>query len=396
MNNTPIKILTKYIFILILINFPRANDVKWIGNLRYRVLQDKNMAEGATSSLSEMRSRFGFSMGFGKTSSSFILQESMVIGEESNYSGVTSRPPSPFLYEVSFKVQDLLLDNVSCQFGRFELALGNQRIISKNNWNSTGRTFEGFLISENLFDKFDFKTFSFGINEKLNDYHDDRKDSWLNGVYFTSEITPLDKSSYELYFIDFTSSENMGSYATVGTRVDANLNLFNLEGEYAAQTGENISLSSLLSLNLSFQPENASFLSNITLGFDYVSGDDSSTNNLEGFSKFFGARHKFHGFYDYGLHKSFMNHSHDGLRELNAKAYLNFLFRSKLLIAVHNFKSGDNDINYGNEIDFIVKRNISDHLSFESGLALYQPEPMIGRDQDLLYFSYLALTASFK
>jgi hypothetical protein len=392
MNNKPIKILTTYIFILVLINFPRADDVKWIGNLRYRILQDKNSAEGATSSLSEMRSRFGFSMGFGKTSSSFILQESMVIGKESNYSGVTSRPPSPFLYEVSFKIQDFLLENVSCQFGRFELALGNQRIISKNNWNNTGRTFEGFLISENLFNKFDFKTFSFGINEKFNDYHDDRKDSWLNGIYIAS----VDKTSYELYFIDFTNSESANSYTTIGTRVDANLSRFNLEGEYALQTSENISSSSLLSLNFGFQPKNIPYINNIALGFDYVSGDDSSTTNLEGFSKFFGARHKFHGFYDYGLHKSFMNHSHNGLRELNAKTYLNFLFGSKLLIAVHSFKSGVNDINYGNEIDFIIKRNISDNLSFESGLALYQPEPMIGRDQDLLYFSYLALTASFK
>ena len=394
MNNKPIKILTKYIFILILINFPRASDVKWIGNLRYRVLQDKSMVEDATSSLSEMRSRFGVSMDRGKTSSSFILQESMVIGEESNYSGITSRPPSPFLYEVSFKVQDLLLDNISFQFGRFELALGNQRIISKNNWNSTGRTFEGFLISENLFDKFDLKTFSFGINEKINDYHDDSKDSWLNGVYLSSEISSLGKSSYELYFIDFTSSESMNSYITAGARVNANLGLFNLEGEHALQTSENISSSNLLSLNLGFQPENASFLNKITLGFDYISGDDSSTSSLEGFSKFFGARHKFHGFYDYDLHKSFMNHSHDGLREFNAKTYLNFLFGSRLLIAVHNFKSGVNDINYGNEIDFIVKRSISDHLSFESGLALYKPESV--EDRDLLYFSYLALTASFK
>ena len=58
------------------------------------------------------------------------------------------------------------------------------------------------------------------------------------------------------------------------------------------------------------------------------------------------------------------------------------------------FYAGDNDISYGNEIDFIIKRNISDNLSFESGLALYQPEPII--DRDLLYFSYLALTANFK
>ena len=238
--------------------------------------------------------------------------------------------------------------------------------------------------------------FTIFLYEKINDFNDDRKDSWLNGVYLTSEITPLDKSSYELYFIDFTNSENIDSYTTAGSRLDANLNLFNLEGEYAIQTGKSISSSSLLSLNLSFQPKNIPYINNITLGFDYVSGDDSSTTNLEGFSKFFGARHKFHGFYDYGLHKSFMNHSHDGLREINAKTYLNFLFGSKLLIAVHNFKSGVNDINYGNEIDFIVKRNISDNLSFESGLALYQPEPIIGRNQDLLYFSYLALTANFK
>ena len=394
MNNKPIKILTKYLFILILINFPRASDVNWIGNLRYRVLQDKNMADGAISSVSEMRSRFGFLMNLEKVSSSFVLQESMVIGEESNYSGITSKPPNPFLYEVSFKVQDLLLDNISFQFGRFELALGNQRIISKNNWNSTGRTFEGFLISENLFDKFDLKTFSFGINEKINNYHDDRKDSWLNGMYLSSEIAPLDKSSWELYFIDFTSSESIDSYTTAGTRVDANLNLFNLEGEYALQTSENISSSGLLSLNLSFQPEKTPFLNKVTLGFDFVSGDDSSTSSLEGFSKFFGARHKFHGFYDYGLHKSFMNHKHDGLRELNAKTHLNFLFNSKLLITVHNFKSGVNDINYGNEIDFIVKRNISDNLSFESGLALYKPDSV--EDKDPLYFSYLALTANFK
>ena len=394
MKSKPINILIKSLFVLFLINFSKANNPKWVGNLRYRVLQDKNMSDGAISSVSEMRSRFGFLMDLGKVSSSFILQESMIIGEETNYSGVTSNPPSPFFYEVSFKVQDLLFENVLCQLGRFGLGFGNQRIISKNDWNNTGRAFEGFLLSENLFDKINLKTFSFGINEKINEHHNDRKDSWLNGVYVSSEIALLSKSSYELYFIDFTSSEDMDSYATIGARVDVSLNPFNLEGEYALQTGEHVSSSNLLSLNFSFKPRNTSFLSKIIVGYDYISGDDSSTSSLEGFSKFFGARHKFHGFYDYGLHKSFMNHKHNGLRELNAKTHLNFLFNSELLIAVHNFKSGVNDINYGNEIDFIVKRNISDYLSFESGLVLYKPESI--EDKDLLYFSYLALTANFK
>jgi len=123
--------LIKFSFILIFINLSFSEDMKWFGNLRYRTLQDKNSIENAWSSYSEMRSRLGFSFERQKVVSSFILQESKVIGEGDNFSGVTTRPLSPFFYEVSFKIKDLLSENEIYQFGRFELALGNQRIVSK-------------------------------------------------------------------------------------------------------------------------------------------------------------------------------------------------------------------------------------------------------------------------
>ncbi len=386
-----LQILVKFIFVLILIDLTEANNTKWFGNLRYRALQDKNTNEGTWSSVSEMRSRLGFLIELENLSSSFILQESKTIGDEANFSGVTARPPSPFLYEVSFKVKELLGYDL-VQFGRFELALGNQRIISKNNWNNVGRAFEGFLLTKKLFKNIYLKGFSLGINEQNNQYHDDRKDSWLNGIYLSSKIIQLKKSSYELYFIDFRDSLKTNAYATIGGRIDANLNSFNVESEYAIQTGKHISSASLLSLNFSFNPNNVSFLNQITIGFDHISGDNNETENLEGFSKYFGARHKFHGFYDYKEHKSFMGHDHSGLAELNIKTRLNFLFKSKLLISIHNFKSGINDKSHGNEIDFIIKRSLSEYLTFESGFIFYKPT----EDDNLLPFSYLALTANFK
>ena len=311
MKNKLFKRLIKFLFTLIFVNLSYSETMKWFGNLRYRTLQDKDAIENTWSSYSEMRSRLGFSFERQKVVSSFILQESKVIGEGDNFSGVTTRPLSPFFYEVSFKIKDLLSENELYQFGRFELALGNQRIISKNNWNNVGRTFEGFLYSGNLYKKNRVNVFSLGLNEQVSEENDDSKDSWLNGIYYSAAIKQLENSSLEFYYLDLKDSIDINSYATAGSRIDANLNQFNLEGEFAVQTNSNIS-SQLLSLNISYKPKRISLLNKISFGYDYISGDDSTTTKLEGFSKYFGARHKFHGFYDYSDHRSFMDNEHKG------------------------------------------------------------------------------------
>ena len=391
MKNKLFNRLIKFLFILIFVNLSYSENMKWFGNLRYRTLQDKNAIENTWSSYSEMRSRLGFSFERQKIVSSFILQESKVIGKGDNFSGVTTRPLSPFFYEVSFKIKDLLSENEIYQFGRFELALGNQRIISKNNWNNVGRTFEGFLYSGNLYKKNRANVFSLGLNEQVSEENDDSKDSWLNGIYYSTVIKQLENSSLEFYYLDLKDSVT-NSYTTAGSRIDANLNQFNLEGEFAIQTSSNIS-SQLLSLNISYKPKKISLLDKISFGYDYISGDDSTTTKLEGFSKYFGARHKFHGFYDYSDHKSFMDNEHKGLNELNIKAVLDLFFDSKLFISIHNFKSNTHEKDYGNEIDFVLKKNLSSLLSLESGFVFYSPSS--NENDDVLPFSYLALTAKF-
>ena len=399
MKNKLFNKLIKFLFILIFVNLSYSEDMNWFGNLRYRTLQDKNAIENTWSSYSEMRSRLGFSFKRQKIVSSFVLQESKVIGEGGNFSGVTAKPPSPFFYEVSFKIKDLLGENELYQFGRFELALGNQRIISKNNWNNVGRTFEGFLYSGNLFKKSRANVFSLGLNERVSEESDDSKDSWLNGIYYSTAIKQLENSSLEFYYLDLKHDIDINSYATVGSRIDASLDQFNLEGEFAIQTSSKVS-SQLLSLNISYKPKKISLLNKVGLGYDYISGDDRSTAKLEGFSKYFGARHKFHGFYDYSDHKSFMDNEHRGLNELNIKAILDLFFDSKLFISIHNFKSNTHEEDYGNEIDFVLRKNLSSLLSFESGFIVYFPtkpdeDSFFGFNEDPLPFSYLSLTAKF-
>ena len=85
-----------------------------------------------------------------------------------------------------------------------------------------------------------------------------------------------------------------------------------------------------------------------------------------------------------------MDHAHEGLWEFNLKWNFNFLFNTNLLVALHDFTSGDGSTHYGQEMDLIFKKSISDELSLEQGIAFYKPND----DDSILNFVYLMLTAS--
>ena len=174
-----------------------------------------------------------------------------------------------------------------------------------------------------------------------------------------------------------------------GCRADLKRNSILFEGEFAMQSSRRIK-ANILSLNLGYKADQFNWLKSLTAGLDIVSGDDPGTDDLEGFSKYFGARHKHHGYYDYGLHKKYFGHTHEGLQELNLKGRFNFLADSNLLVAMHNFSSHDGKTEYGNELDLIIKRKVSDDLSSEFGLVFYDPDT----GDDLLTFMYVMFTAN--
>ena len=406
---------------LCLCEFGQSTEYNWFANLRFRGRTDKSeeikLWRERSSTITEIRSRLGLDI-IGKTSSAkFILQDSRFLGNPENNSGITSTSKSPFFQQVYFSFNDKYIPFFSgfdyAQLGRFELALGNQRIIAKNNWNNIGRSFDGFLFANEILSG-QLLIMHLLINETMNNSHSDAEDIVINGLYLNQKIPKLgEKSNYELYLLHFsnmqfdTVQDTIASYNNIGARIDAQKNNFILETEYSFQTGmggarlsgssKDLVSANLLSFNIGYKPDNIGFLKNIVLGIDQISGDDSTTYKGEGFSKEYGARHKHHGYYDYTSHKKYFGHHHEGLKETNLKANFNlpdwfFHQKTNLLIALHNFNSGVGNIHYGSEIDFIFKTKHDKQISSETGAVFYFPSE--GEDEFLPFF-YLMITASF-
>ena len=321
----------------------------------------------------------------------FVLQDSRTVGESKNNSGITGETLPVFFHQAYF---NLKLNKHSLTIGRFELAFGNQRIIAKNNWNNVGRSFEGVLL-KTYYEILDlnYHVFSLPLYEQISNHHDNSKDNWLSGVYLNKYFTtkPSNKLSAEAYYMFYQDSTEKYSYNMFGSRIEMNWNALLLESEFAFQLNDSIN-ANLFSLNIGFQPKKYKFFNSIAVGFEQVSGDDTTTlDKEEGFSKYFGARHKHHGFYDYKEHKKYFGHLHDGLNEINIKTNFKLMNYSSLLIAFHNFKSSYKKEKYGSEIDFILKTRHNKQLSSELGVCLYQEEKY---KKDILPFLYFSLNVS--
>ena len=309
-----------------------------------------------------------------------------MLGDLDNSSGVTGSTARTFFHQTYFIYKN---KNQSFKFGRFELALGNQRIIAKNNWNNIGRSFEGILFKrKNRFGE--RLLFYFPIVESIETEHDDRKDNVLSGLYWKVNLSIFNEGTIlEPYIINLQHQEDALSYSMYGLRTDLNTKSISIESELTLQSGSSIS-SYLASFNLGYKPKSLEWFKNITIGTELISGDDSKTNKLEGFSKYFGARHKHHGYYDYKMHKKYFGHDHDGLMEFNLKGNFNLFEKNNLLIAIHNFNNYDNSIQYGNELDIVLKRSINKNLSSELGIIFYQPEI----ENKTLNFFYFMMTTT--
>ena len=370
-----------------------CTDYNWSSNFRYRLKNDtsEDVIKNTISSSSELRTRLGLKITNNNAMGHFVFQDSRTIGESENNSGITVKTLPVFFHQAYF---NLKLNKHSLTIGRFELAFGNQRIIAKNNWNNIGRSFEGVLLkghSEIL--NLHYHAFSLPFTEQISKHHDNSKDSWLGGIYLNTHFVskPGNKLLTEAYYMFSQDSTEKYSYNMFGSRLDMNWNSLLLESEFAIQLNDSIN-ANLFSLNVGFQPKKKIFFNSITIGFEQVSGDDTTTvDKEEGFSKYFGARHKHHGFYDYKDHKKYFAHLHDGLNEINIKINFKLMNYSSLLIAFHNFKSNYKKEKYGSELDFILKIMHNKQLTSEFGVCLYQEEK---NKQDILPFLYLSLNVN--
>ena len=81
------------------------------------------------------------------------------------------------------------------------MALGQQRLFSKNNWNNIGRSFEGFLTYRKS-QKGNLRLFYLINNETYDRLDDDVYDQTINGFYFDFNLIARIKEFMILVYIN--------------------------------------------------------------------------------------------------------------------------------------------------------------------------------------------------
>ena len=175
------------------------------------------------------------------------LQDSRILGNLSNNPGLAKEDEAkPSFHQVYLHVNNLLKRNWSMQLGRFELALGQQRLIAKSNWNNNGRSFEGFLTYRKT-PRGTLRLFHLINDEGFERFDSDRYDQTIDGFYFELSMNPLNKLggfTVEIYgfrtgLAEEKEKNRVQNYYrnTYGSRLYTKFLIFTLEAEGALQFG---------------------------------------------------------------------------------------------------------------------------------------------------------------
>jgi len=404
----------RIIYLLIIYIFPFflfGSELEWQAEFRYRLMQDRTTSNAENtinefSTYSLLRSRIFFKLVNGPVSINMQLQDSRILGDLINSPGIAGEDQTKATFHQAYlNTHNILRRNWSMQIGRFQMPLGQQRLFSKNNWNNIGRSFEGFLTyikSQKTY----LRLFYLINNESYDRLDNDLYDQAINGFYFDfslkellirQRMSPFLDSNIEVYAFRTGLAEDRDGLlvqnyyrTTYGSRIYTSFLFFTFEAEAALQSGciTGGQVDGFLSaVNFGAKLDFLPLINFISIGNEFISGDDETTRTIEGFAKPFGAGHKWHGYYDYSAHKSFKDNYHIGLKEWNVKAKFSGLMGMNLNVNYHNFSDAVRGSKFGDELNFIFSRKLLSGGEGSFGYVLYWD----GNDTPL-NFSYFMIS----
>lgn len=276
--------------------------------------------------------------------------------------------------------------------GRMELDYDNVRILGNLDWAAQGRSHDlikyeykgaSFKLHAGAAFNQDFSTAEpaklastyYGVpgNYKTMQYawlHKDWTNSGLSILLLNNGTSaPKPGMSYVDSTVHF--SQTMGFYGT------KNMGDIALEYDAYYQTGRNGAGRDLgaymVGLNATFMRTKPN---NFNIGFDYLSGDKSSTGKVEAFDPLYGTHHKFYGWMDYFYVGN--PHKNKGLVDVFVKAKFKAGAKSSVLLHGHQFFAqseitrNDNtslSSTLGTEIDAVYVANLAPGVVLNLGYS---------------------------
>ncbi len=386
--------VNKVLIILFLTGLVSGSELEWKAEFRYRLETSKNelLFSGSPRPLNYTRSRISLRFNKGLVTGFAQLQDSRVLGHPNNQAGLTKSSNQKIeFHQIYFQVNQLLKQNWTMEFGRFEMPLGSKRLFSDNQWNNNGRSFEGIhSYNQNKFGS--LHTFYLINLENATDSTLNENDvlprttsEIIQGIYFTPSIknlpfrfiTQLNGYIYRDESKSVTPVEPINhSTTTMGYRFSLKIFFLQLENEMAIQKG-NANMSSSLKhinsrmeiLNIRADLSRLPIIENITFGKEYLSGNNVATDNLDGFANPWGEDHKYHGYFD--RFYLFNDHSQPGLDEWNIKMEFSFPGQTMVNIHYHDFKDGVKSNPLGTELDIVSSINLGFGGVLQQGFSRY-------------------------
>ena len=252
------------------------------------------------------------------------------------------------------------------KFGRHRINHDDQRFVGGVGWRQNEQTFDGITLNTKLGSNIDFTTsYVFKVNSIFGSDVPFKGDFvFANAKFHISESQSV---SAFLYSLDYeVASDN--SSQTLGLQYlfnheTADASKFGLKVRFAQQedTGDS-------SLSYSSDYINAEFKVSKNNIWATIGNEILGSDNDVGFSTRLATLHKFNGFTD-----SFLGTPSNGLNDLYLKAGTK-VSGYKLMFGYHDFSSDVGSVDFGDEINFVLSRKVSNNMNILGKFGIFSPD----------------------
>ncbi len=351
--------------------------------IRPRLILDNRDFNSSTgiNSFAEMRTRAAIKFTPNKEITGFIqIQDSRLFGSEPS---TISNTQNVDIHQAYFQVNSLFDLPVNFKAGRMHASYGTQRIMSANNWNNIGRSFDGAVIQFDLVE--DIKTkldlFAFRVGES--GLPGDSSDENVFGAF--ADMSFIEGHQFQPFLIYRSSKSNAYPFNAfaAGSYLTGSISGFYHQAEFIYQFGDERN-DGPKTLSAYFIGYNAGYRFGcetkpfISAGVDYYSGDDDLTDNkYKEFDRWFGAGHGYLGYMDYFPNNTFGV----GLMDIHLRAGFRPIEKLRIKSAFHVFNSAadyqlpnnSTTNKFGTEVDLVATYDYNDYLDLEIGGGLFLP-----------------------